>query len=403
MPGSDARRSASSVEASQITYLARQGAPGGWVSSCGLCVVARFMHQHRRPAERAHLPRPGAEHDGMPAGPRDPAEYRRRPPPAAAPCDTQADGHAAHAPDHLAEDLGDPPVEDDHRRRPADRRAQPAHRIGLVRPDACAAARPPAVGRRPPRVPRWRQAEPERGADRRQQHRPDAERAHQRRGHRPGAAIPGPPGQPRGGPGGEQDQPGQDDGHQPPARPRLVRHGEGLPQDRGRAAEDDGQRQRPVQPGAGRCPARSAGPAGSAGAGSRRRSRPAARSRCPRTRSPSTGCPRSTAGSGRPSARPFAGASPRNRSWPRPSVPRTVCRYGRAASQASAGDDRPRCPRPGSQRSGRRARAPRTTRRTRGRRISSSTATVSRTTPPASSPATRSGIASGPVGGCASR
>src|SRR5258708_28273492 len=24
-------------------YLTRQGAPGGWVSSCGYCVVARFM------------------------------------------------------------------------------------------------------------------------------------------------------------------------------------------------------------------------------------------------------------------------------------------------------------------------------------------------------------------------
>src|SRR5216683_3319897 len=30
-------------DAIQIMYLARHGAPGGWVSSCGYCVVARFM------------------------------------------------------------------------------------------------------------------------------------------------------------------------------------------------------------------------------------------------------------------------------------------------------------------------------------------------------------------------
>src|SRR5262245_37798575 len=29
-------------DAIQIMYLARHGAPGGWVSSCGSCVVARF-------------------------------------------------------------------------------------------------------------------------------------------------------------------------------------------------------------------------------------------------------------------------------------------------------------------------------------------------------------------------
>src|SRR5215475_3801168 len=36
-------------DAIQIMYLARHGAPGGWVSSCGYCVVARFSTSSGEP------------------------------------------------------------------------------------------------------------------------------------------------------------------------------------------------------------------------------------------------------------------------------------------------------------------------------------------------------------------
>ncbi len=183
--------------------------------------------QLRRAAERADLRWLGTEQDGMPAGPGNAGEYRqdrgRR-----AVLSDRSDGHAAHSPDHLAEDRGDAPVHDDHGRGLTDRRAQAPHRICLVRPDAM--LRQPA-GCRPEAAPGTRvaQAEAERGADRGKQHRPHAERAHDCRCHRPSTTVPGPAGQPGGSPGGQQDKPGNHDGNQPPARPWLVGNGERLP------------------------------------------------------------------------------------------------------------------------------------------------------------------------------
>src|ERR1022692_3527653 len=141
------------VEASQITYLARQGAPGGSVSSCGLCVVVRFMTSIGDPPNAPTWP-------GLEPSTTGWRPARAMPPRIActtaggAPGATHATG-TPHMPlitwlktwamrrSTMTTD-DDPPIAE-HSPRTAAASCAPTLRC----------ARPPAVGRRPPRVPEW--------------------------------------------------------------------------------------------------------------------------------------------------------------------------------------------------------------------------------------------------------
>src|SRR6266567_4092730 len=141
------------VDASQIVYRARQGAPGGWVSTCGLWVVVRFMTSIGDPPNEPTCP-------GL-----EPSTTGCRPalaiPPSmasttagGAPGETHATG-TPHMPlitwlktwatrrSTMTTD-DDPPIAE-HSPRTAS---------ASCAPTLCC-ARPPAVGRRPPREPEW--------------------------------------------------------------------------------------------------------------------------------------------------------------------------------------------------------------------------------------------------------